>query len=239
MRSFDQAAVERALDQLPLRFRGPGGVAAAVKDGRVVARRAWGFADLNRRLAMATSTRLPICSISKQFTCGVLLDQIPDPSRLDGQIARFLPRFEDRLPTVKQLCDNPSGLRDYWALTVLQGALPEGEFRREDALPLLARMKTGHFPAGSAYSYCNCNFRIVAELIETATGRALSELYDDCIFAPAGMTTAALMPDTRVPADGVVGYEGNESIGYIPAKNAIYWFGEGRHRRTPSMWRCR
>ena len=221
MTGLDEAALERALDLLAVRFKGPGGVAGVVKDGRVIARRSWGFADVNRRLPMTQTTRLPICSITKQFTCGILLDQIADPALLDGRVADFLPNFRDTLPTVKQMCDNQSGLRDYWALTVLQGAFPEQEFRRADDLPLLARMKTGHFSPGTAYSYCNNNFRIIADLLAAATGRPLSDLYAERIFGPAGMKTTVLLPDTRAPADGVAGYEGNDDIGFTPAANGI------------------
>jgi D-aminopeptidase len=226
MTDVDMGALERALDGLPERLRGPGGVAGVVYKGRVIARRAWGYADLAARLPMTAGTRLPICSISKQFTCAVLMDQIADPATLDGAVGQFLPLFQGMLPTVQQLADNQSGLRDYWALTVLQGATPEQTFARSDALPLLARMKTGHFAPGTSYSYCNANFRILAELIEQATGRALGDLLAERIFAPAGMATAALLPDTRQTVDGVVGYEGNDETGHTPAQNGIYWIGD-------------
>ena len=226
MSGIDRAALDGALDRMAQRFKGPGGVAGVVLDGQVIARRAWGYADLNRRLPMTARTLLPICSITKQFTCAVLLDQFRDLAVLDARVADYLPQFRDALPTVRQLCDNQSGLRDTWALTVLQGAVPEAEFRREDALPLIARMKSGHFAPGSAYSYSNGNYRLLAEMIETATGRDLGTLYADRIFGPAGLETAVLLPDTRVPADGVVGYEGNDDVGFLPAVNGIYWTGD-------------
>ena len=168
MTEIDLPALETALDALPKRYPGPGGVAGVVKDGKVVATRAWGYANLDTAAPMTAATRLPICSISKQFTCQVLLASVEDPARLDGRIADFLPNFTGPLPSLRQLCDNQSGLRDYWALTVLQGGKAEQVFAREDALPLIARMKTGHFPPGTAYSYCNCNYRIVSELIRSA-----------------------------------------------------------------------
>ncbi|ABA80856.1 D-aminopeptidase [Rhodobacter sphaeroides] len=224
--TLDLDALDRALDALPNLFRGPGGVAGVVKDGQVVASRAWGYADLTRRRPMETGTRLPICSISKQFTCGALLDTLGDTAAYDARVAEFLPQFEGPLPTLRQLCDNQSGLRDYWALTVLQGAEAAQTFRREDALPLIARMKTGHFPPGTAYSYCNCNFRIVSEILESETGRALRDLYAERIFGPAGMRTAELTSDTRHPADEVVGYEGSDAVGFFPADNGIFWIGD-------------
>lgn len=220
------AALDHALNLLPLRFKGPGGAVGVVHQGRVHATRVWGYADLTRRLPMTAATRLPICSISKQFTCALLLDQIADPSTLDGQVRDFLPRYRDPLPRIKDLADNQSGLRDYWALTVLQGAVPEAEFRRDDALPLLARQKTGHFSPGTAYSYSNGNFRILAELIQRVTGRDYAEALRDRILRPAGMETAVQASDTRSPLDGVVGYEGNDEIGFLPAQNGIWWMGD-------------
>ncbi|OWJ71232.1 aminopeptidase [Haematobacter massiliensis] len=218
--------IEDALDALPDLYPGPGGVAGIVQEGSVVAARSWGFADLAARLPMTEAVRLPICSISKQFTCAALLAEIGDPARLDEHVARYLPRFRAGIPTVQQLCDNQSGLRDYWALTVLQGACAEQTFRREDALPLLARMKTGHFVPGSRYSYSNGNFRLLAEMLETATGEDLGTLYARHIFGPAGMETAALVPDTRHPPDGVTGYEGTLDVGFFPASNGIWWKGD-------------
>lgn len=88
---------------------------------------------------------------------------------------------------------------------IVETALPEMSFRREDALPLIARSKTDHFRAGTLYSYNNANFRILAELIERGTGRDFGELLSERLFAPAGMKTAVLSPDARHPLDGVIG----------------------------------
>ena len=181
MGDLDEVALERALDRLPQSFKGPGGVAGVVWQGRVIALRAWGFADMYERRAMVGTTRLPICSISKQFTCAVLLDQVADLAALDARVAEYLPNLTSALPTVKQLADNQSGLRDYWALTVLQGALPEQTFGRNDALPLLARMKTGHFAPGTSYSYCNCWYWNTRSINNINKRKTFSAITADCI----------------------------------------------------------
>ncbi|WP_054008785.1 D-aminopeptidase [Cypionkella psychrotolerans] len=226
MTKIDLDAVTATLDKLPKLYSGPGGVAGVMLDGKVIAARAWGYVNVDTAQPMTIGTRLPICSISKQFTCQVLLATLGEPARLDGKVSAFLPQFTGPLPTVKQMCDNQSGLRDYWALTVLQGAFAEQPFRREDALPLIARMKTGHFPPGTQYSYCNCNFRILSEMLEAETGLALDVLYKQHIWGPAQMKTAVLTADTSRPEDGVVGYEGSDATGFFPAENAIYWVGD-------------
>ena len=222
----DTTRLNQILDSLPNLYRGPGGVAGVAKDGKIIAQKAWGYSDLASHRRMTTATRLPICSISKQFTCAVLDQHFDDLAALDANLKELLPNFEGTLPTVKDLCNNQSGLRDYWALTILEGAKAEQTFSRNDAFKMFAKMKSCHFEPGTSYSYCNANFRLVGELIERATGRSLQGLLCETVFGPAKMKTAELLPDSRVPADGVIGYEGNEQVGYMPADNGIYWFGD-------------
>lgn len=226
MGRIDLATLEAALNLLPDRYRGPAGVAGVVHQGKVVARRAWGFADMSRRVEMTAQRRLPICSISKHLTCALLLDLFCDPTELDPLLRDFLPDLHGQLPTVAQLCHNQSGLRDYWALTVLHGAEPEGVVTGAEGLRLISQARTGHFLPGTQYSYSNGNFRLLAELIQRATGREFGELLAERIFAPARMATAALSPDTSIQLDEVVGYEGNDEVGFLPAKSAINWFGD-------------
>lgn len=171
--AIDLPALERAMHSLPRWFKGPGGVAGVVENGKVLATQAWGYADMASGLAMTRTTRMPICSISKQFTCASMLDLVDDPSILDNRVAAFLPLLEGRMPRMADLYNMQSGLRDYWALTVLHGAHADGVFRREDAKPLLARMRTTHFDPGGSYSYSNGNFRILSDVLEAHAGRHL------------------------------------------------------------------
>lgn len=226
MPDIDLQALERTLDLLPNQFRGPGGVAGVVHEGKVIARRAWGYADIATRQEMGAQTRLPICSISKQMTCALLLDMFGTPEALDPALPALLPNLEGQMPTVAQLCHNQSGLRDYWALTVLQGAAPEDQFTREAGSALLRQMQHTHFTPGMSYSYSNGNFRLLAELIENASGQDFGTLLHERIFTPAGMTSAVLWPDASKPLDGVIGYEGNDDLGFLPAGLGIYWFGD-------------
>ncbi len=224
MTTLDLAGLEGALARLVA--RAPAGAVGVLHAGETVLEHAWGFADRAARLEMTPGTLLPICSISKQFTCGVLLDLVGDPGALDDRVAQMLPRLEGAVPTVAELCHNQSGLRDYWALTVLHGAAADGVFRREDARPLFGRMRTTQFAPGTRYSYSNGNFRLLSDIIEDRAGRSLGELYAARLFGPAGMETAALNADTRLRPGGTVGYEGNGDLGWFPAENGIFWTGD-------------
>ena len=83
--------LDRAIDALPLAYPGPGGAAAVLRDGKVVARGAWGWANAEARTAFTPETLFRICSITKEFTCAAVLDAFPDPSVLDGDVRARLP----------------------------------------------------------------------------------------------------------------------------------------------------
>lgn len=126
--------------------------------------------------------------------------------------------------TLERLVGMQSGLRDYWALTVLWGAKPQDRFSiYQDAPQAMKRLGRFHFAPGTQMSYCNSNFVLVGLAIERVTGKPLSDLLQDRVFGPAGMKSAALRPDTnRIPVP-MVGYEGSEEVGYIPYANRIEW----------------
>lgn len=238
---IDRAALDIAIQSLIAGADGPGGVVGVVHDGQVIHRHAWGFADLARRIAMTPATELPICSITKQFTCALVHGLAGDPAAWDDRVAAHLPNLKATLPTIAQLANNQSGLRDTWALTVLHGAQHDGVFSEGSAGRVLAAMRSTHFAPGSQYSYSNGNFHILGELAEAAASRPLAEAYRERLFDQAGMATARLAADTSQPLNGAVGYEGSDDLGFFPALNRIHWKGDAGIAATLGdmlAWEC-
>ena len=91
--------LDRIVETLPRSYRGPGGAIAALRDGEVLVRHAWGWANAERRIPFTPRSLFRMCSITKQFTCAVVLDAFPDPSVLDGDVRARLPLLEQRAPT--------------------------------------------------------------------------------------------------------------------------------------------
>jgi D-aminopeptidase len=218
--------LDRVLDGLPTNPPGPGGAVAVLKDGKLVATRAWGWADMERRIRFTPETLFRICSISKQFTCAVMLDQFPDPAVLDGDLKRFMPLLDDPRLRATHLAHNQSGLRDYWATAMLCGAPVEGVFRPEDARDLIARTRSLQFAPGMRYSYCNHNFRLLGDMVEARTGKSLASLMRRRVFDLAGMPRALLCAETGTMPDGTIGYEGTLLDGWRVAENHIHWTGD-------------
>lgn len=217
--------LDQVIAALPQRFVGPGGAVAVVREGQVIARHAWGFADLERRIPFTPSTMFLICSISKQFTCATMLATAGSPEALDPLLAARLPLLAER-PTARLLAHNQSGLRDYWALTALCGSPVEQSFVEHQARRLVGRAASLHFAPGTRYSYCNQNFRLLGDMVAERAGAPLGELMRRHVFDRAGMPTAVLNPDTSQVPGFTVGYEGSQAEGFRPAVNRITWTGD-------------
>src|SRR6266403_3257453 len=217
--------LDRLLERLPRTYAGPGGAVAVLRAGEVLVRHAWGWANAERRIEFTPRTLFRMCSITKQFTCGVLLDAFPDPSVLDDDVRARLPLLE-QVPGTTNLCHNQSGLRDYWAVAMLHGAPAESSFGEVEAARVIAGTRTLHFAPGTRNSYVNQNFRILSDILQERTGRSFAELLRTRIFERAGMESALLAADTRAMPDGTEGYEGTPAAGFRVAENRILWTGD-------------
>jgi D-aminopeptidase len=220
------SGLDRALQALPPAYPGPGGAAAVLRDGQVLARGGWGWANAEARIEFTPKTLFRICSITKQFTCAAVLDAFPDPSVLDGDVRARMPKLEGAAPGALHLCHNQSGLRDYWAVAMLQGAAPEQAFGETEAAGIIGATRSLQFAPGTRYSYCNQNFRILSEILAARAGKDFAELLRTRLFDRIGMETALLGADTRALPDGTDGYEGNQAASFRPAVNRIVWTGD-------------
>ncbi|KAI9931375.1 hypothetical protein MW887_009950 [Aspergillus wentii] len=233
-------SVEEVVSFVQALRRGPGGAVAVLKDGEVVSQHVWGYADMEKRIPMTPETRMPICSITKQMLCMLMMDLERDPPATAPAPGEFRRQLENRLRqvlrpemtqdsglTIQHLCNNQSGIRDYWALTTLWGGRPDGQFcLPDDADKTLERLASFHFQPGTQHSYANTNFHILARLIEDVTQEPLERLLKERIFLPLGMQTAVLAPDTACAPTPCVGYDGNTRSGFVPAVNRIQWSGD-------------
>ena len=226
MRSKDPSSLERLIAALPHAYAGPGGACAVLHEGKVLVRHAWGWANAERRIAFTPQSLFRMCSVTKQFTCGLALDAFPDLSMLDGNVRDRLPRLGDRAPGARDLAHNQSGLRDYWAMAMLHGAPAESAFAEREAEYVIAGTRTLQFTPGTRYSYANQNFRLLSDIVQDRMGRSFAELLRTRLFEPAGLATALLAADTRAMPDGTEGYEGNPAAGFRPAENRIIWTGD-------------
>jgi D-aminopeptidase len=220
------ARLDRSAASIPRAYPGPGGAIAALRNGEVVLRHTWGYANAERRIPFTPRTLFRMCSITKQFTCAVVLDAFPDPSVLDADIRARLPNLEMQPPTALHLCHNQSGLRDYWAVAMLHGSPVEAPFGDTEAMRVIGGSRTLQFTPGTQFSYVNHNFRLLSDIVADRTGHSFADLLRTRVFDRAGMETALLAADTRAMPDGTEGYEGSVAKGFRAAENRVVWTGD-------------
>jgi D-aminopeptidase len=218
--------LDQVLKTLPRTYPGPGGAVAVLKEGEVLVRHAWGYANAERRIAFTPRSLFRMCSITKQFTCAAVLDAFPDFTVLDDDVRARLPNLEQAAPTALHLAHNQSGLRDYWAVAMLLGSPVEAPFGDAEAERLIASTRSLQFQPGTRFSYVNQNFRLLGDILAARTGASFADNLRTRIFDKVGMETAFLAADTRAMPDGTEGYEPMALGGYRPAVNKIHWTGD-------------
>jgi CubicO group peptidase (beta-lactamase class C family) len=128
--------VDKILSAVPHLRRGVGGVTTVIKDGQLLGKRAWGYADLENRVPMTTKTQFPICSISKQMVCLAMESLRREPTKLmlerkQSSEEQFEAELQNLLPNlpkghelkVADMYNMQSGIRDYWAMYYKAGFL--------------------------------------------------------------------------------------------------------------------
>ena len=218
--------LDRLLARLPQAYPGPGGAIAVLRAGEVLVRHAWGYANAEARIPFTPKTLFRICSITKQFTCAVVLEAFGDPDALDGAVRARLPLLGAAAPPARLLCHNQSGFRDYWAVAMLHGSPVEAPFGPRESARLIAGTCSLQFAPGTRASYANQNFRLLSDAAEEVSGRCFAELLRRHVFEPVGMESALLAADTRALPDGTEGYEGTQATGFRAAENRILWTGD-------------
>ncbi len=210
------AATRAAIDAAMAGHTGsdrPGCAVAVLRAGELRFARGYGMADLERGVAIAPDTVFDIGSTSKQFTAAVVVLLAQDGAlSLDDDVRRWLPELPalGATPiTLRHLLHHTSGIRDYTGLLAMRGAHDEDVTTAADAVAALARQRGLEFEPGTQHGYSNSGYFLLSQVVERATGRTLTKLAAERIFAPLGMTRTHVHDDHGLLVPG-------RAIGYAP-----------------------
>ncbi len=189
----------------------PGGVVVIVKDGKVLMKKGYGFADIEAgRKVDADRTLFRIASMSKLFVATSVM-QLVDQGRidLDAPADRYLQTpLRLRYPrpvTVRNLITHTAGFEDaYTGIFDAPGTVAPALQRVIDAsLPQQA------FPPGTWPAYSNHGFVVLGRIVERVSGQAYADYVEQHVLAPLGMRNSTahqpVPPDLR--AQVVTGYD--------------------------------
>jgi CubicO group peptidase (beta-lactamase class C family) len=212
-----------AIDALFSGYTGavPGASVIVIRDGRVVFRRAYGMADLERKTPASPTTDYRLASLTKQFTAMAIMLLVRDGRLTYDQPARtLLPELPPATAgvTIRHLLNHTSGLLDY------EDLIPDTQTVQvsdQDVLQLLASRDSVNFPAGTKYRYSNSGYCLLALVVERVSGMAFADFLRQRVFAPLGMARTLAHRDGRdtVP-ERAYGYT-PDSGRFVPSDQSV------------------
>ncbi len=182
------------------------GAGLAVRGGSVVASWCAGFANLAEERPWSLQTRTQVASISKQFAAVLTLRQVQQGAiTLADSVAAILPDSpaQWRPVTVGQLLIHTSGMA-HWSdlpgFDPAQPIAPAHRLRQLLAAPLTDR----------TWRYSSPGYIVLAAALEHVTGRPYSELVEDHIIGPLGLTSTTV--GTPLTGDCALGYRDGQPV---------------------------
>ena len=178
--------------------------------------KAYGQAHRGLHVANTVDTQFAVASAVKGMTAlavvsliidGVLALETTARSLLDSD----LPLIDDDV-TVEHLLSNRSGIGDYLDEDV---ELDKGDYPMPVPVHELATTEQylavldGHpakFEPGTAFSYCNGGFVVLALIAERASAVPFHELVQQRVCEPAGMSDTAFLRTDDLPGRAALGY---------------------------------
>ena len=186
-----QGALEDSVDALFAQWNdaaSPGVALGIVHRGRAVYRQGYGMANLEQGVPITPATVFDIASVSKQF-CAFAILLLADDGHLslDDDIRIHLQDMPDFGITIRHLVHHTSGLRDWPGTLAIGGYSMEDVISFEEILTMARHQQALNFSPGTAYSYSNTGYNLLAEIVSRRSGQTFRAYTDAAIFRPLGM----------------------------------------------------
>ncbi len=190
--TYAQKLAKDAASEINGRFadfqgQAPSASVLVVRNGKVVLRKSFGLADLDRGTKAAPKTNYRLASVSKQFTATaiLLLNEWGNLS-LEDDLTKFFPDFPayGRSIHIRQMLNHTSGLLAYEDLLPEDLKTPVVD---SDVLRILAAQDHTYFEPGSKFRYSNSGYALLACIVEKVSGMGFPEFMARNVFRPLGM----------------------------------------------------
>jgi CubicO group peptidase (beta-lactamase class C family) len=163
--------------------------------------RAYGSADLEHGVPIEPSTVFEAGSVSKQFTAASALLLVEQGKlALDDDVRKYISELPDwgNTITIAQLLGHTSGLRDWEGVMDIAGwPVTTRVYAAKDVLELTARQKSLNYRPGTAFSYTNTGYILLAAIVERVSGEPFARFSSAHLFEPLGMTHTQWREDFR------------------------------------------
>lgn len=203
----------------------PGMAVLVAKDGLVLYRKGFGYADIKDKIPVTPETKFRIGSVTKQFTAAAIL-KLQDEGRIsvNDKLSKFIPDFPraDEV-TIYHLLTHSSGIHSYtnnddFLDKVTQPITP-------DSLVNLIKKGPYDFNPGDDFWYNNSGYFLLGYIIDKISGKSYAAYLKDNFFDPLQMNNTGIYHTAIQLTKEAKGYtkDGEE---YQPALNwDMSWAG--------------
>jgi len=167
---------------------------AILRGGTIEYARAFGFADVERRIEATANTQYRCASVSKVIAA-TAIGRLVQTGRLDldQPVSRYVPSWPADPPiTPRQLSGHIAGVSHYGGADQLDR---QRHYENVTATLDVFRESPRSGAPGETYTYSTHGFTLLSAVAEGASERPFLELLDEEVFGPLGMVSTG--PDLR------------------------------------------
>jgi len=195
------------------------------RNGDVLFKKGYGFADIENKLKVDINTKFRIGSITKQFIAtGILKLQEAGELNVQDKLSKYIPEFPrgDEV-TIHHLLTHTSGILSF---TGRPGFIDSVANKVEAQTLMDSIMSWDYtFNPGDDISYNNSGYFILGQVIEKVSGKWFGDYLQDEIFTPLNMNNTGVYINETPPEHEAKGYT-IEDGNYVLALNwNMSWAG--------------
>jgi D-alanyl-D-alanine carboxypeptidase len=156
--------------------------------GKVIVRKAIGYADASKNIPLTTKYRFHIGSVAKEFDAvGIMMLQEQGKLSINDKVSKFFPELPEwaKNISIKNLLQYTSGLPDIKYQTV------HGDADNWKDLQSLQKLD---FEPGSSYAYNNNNTFLRRQIIEKVAGISFNQFVQHNMLKMAGINNGVVDP---------------------------------------------
>jgi CubicO group peptidase (beta-lactamase class C family) len=195
---------------------GPGATALIYKNGEVIYRKGFGYANIELGVKMQPEHVFEIGSITKQFTAiAILILEEQGKLKVEDEITKFIPDYptNGKIITIHHLLNHTSGIKSYTAMQSFR------KLARTDMTPTelidVFKNEPMDFDPGEQYRYNNSGYILLGHIIEVITGESYEDFVRKNFFDKLGMKNSHYGSHGKIIKNRAYGYQ--DRGGYVNA----------------------
>jgi CubicO group peptidase (beta-lactamase class C family) len=193
------------------------GCILVAQKGIVLYKKAFGWADHEKRDSLEINSSFQLASVSKQFTAAaIMLLHQQGKLNYDDTVGKYIPGFYYYGITIRELLTHRAGLDKYTNICDNyyrdKGCEP-GQFNNDSALAIMSMLHVRPFRSpNTKFDYSNTGYVVLALLVEKISGKPFHEFMKTNFFVPLGMDHTWIATDGLAHKGKTKGYFGKWSL---------------------------